>query len=177
MSYKDDDLIQLRKITLYGDVNKSNTGELINQLIYLDSKSDKDIEFIINSNGGDTTATFALIDIIQSLKSNVNTIGLGVIASSGLLLFMAGNKRTLTKNTSVLSHRYSWRSIGKHQELVADRKEQDLTHTRMLNYYKEITGLDEKELESYLLKESDTWLTPKEAIDHNLATNIYEGKK
>ena len=72
---------------------------------------------------------FALIDIMKGSRIPIHTVGLGVIASCGLLLFITGEKgkRTLTPNTSILSHQYSWGSYGKEHELFAQVKEFELS--------------------------------------------------
>ena len=76
----------------------------------------------------------------------IHTVGLGVIASCGLLLFITGKKgkRTLTPNTSILSHQYSWGNYGKEHELFAQVKEFELSTKRMLDHYKRCTGLTRK---------------------------------
>jgi ATP-dependent Clp protease, protease subunit len=70
----------------------------------------------------------------------IRTIGLGQIASAGLLIFASGSKgqRILTPNTSILSHQYSWGAFGKEHELFATVKEFDLTTKRMIAHYKNV---------------------------------------
>ena len=77
------------------------------------------LTLIINSPGGAVHSCFALMDCMNMSRLPVYTVGLGMIASCGLLIFMNGVKghRTLTPNTSILSHQYSWGSAGKEQEL------------------------------------------------------------
>ena len=72
-----------------------------------------------------------------------------MIASCGLLMFITGQKgkRVLTPNTSILSHQYSWGSIGKEHELFARVRELELTTERMINHYKKCTGLTEEEIQ------------------------------
>jgi ATP-dependent Clp protease protease subunit len=55
----------------------------------------KHLKFIICSNGGEMSPAFALIDTIKSSKIPIHTVGLGVIASAGLLLFIAGENFSL----------------------------------------------------------------------------------
>ena len=125
----------------------------------------KRLQFMICSPGGDVPSCFALIDIMKGSKIPIHTIGLGVIASCGLLLFITGEKgkRTLTPNTSILSHQYSWGSYGKEHELFAQVKEFELSTERMINHYKKCTGLDEKNIREHLLPPEDRWLSAKEA--------------
>ena len=130
-----------------------------------EKKKQKRLQFMICSPGGDVPSCFALIDIMKGSKIPIHTIGLGVIASCGLLLFITGEKgkRTLTPNTSILSHQYSWGSYGKEHELFAQVKEFELSTERMISHYKKCTGLDEKEIREHLLPPEDRWLSAKEA--------------
>ena len=130
-----------------------------------EKKKQKRLQFMICSPGGDVPSCFALIDIMKGSRIPIHTVGLGVIASCGLLLFITGEKgkRTLTPNTSILSHQYSWGSYGKEHELFAQVKEFELSTERMISHYKKCTGLDEKEIREHLLPPEDRWLSAKEA--------------
>ena len=94
------------------------------------------LTIVINSPGGDVHAAFALIDVMKSSSIPIKTVGLGLIASCGFLIFIAGTKgkRILTPNTSILSHQYSWGSRGKEHELYASVKEVELSTERMINH-------------------------------------------
>ena len=128
-------------------------------------KKQKRLQFMICSPGGDVPSCFALIDIMKGSRIPIHTVGLGVIASCGLLLFITGEKgkRTLTPNTSILSHQYSWGSYGKEHELFAQVKEFELSTERMINHYKKCTGLTEEQIREHLLPPEDRWLSAKEA--------------
>jgi ATP-dependent Clp protease, protease subunit len=107
----------------------------------------------------------------------VRTTGLGMLASMALLIFMAGNKghRVITPRVSILSHRYSWWVMGKHSELIARRKEEDLTHTRIVDHYLRHSNIKTvDELHKSLLCDVDKWLTAEEAVTFGLA-DIIEG--
>ena len=133
-----------------------------------------EITLIINSPGGDVHSAFALIDTIKGSVIPVKTIGLGLIASCGLLLFMSGHKgrRVLTPNTSILSHQYSWGSAGKEHELYARVREFEMSSKRLLEHYKKCTGLTEKKIRQLLLPPEDVWLSAKEAVKHGIADKI-----
>ena len=131
----------------------------------VEKKKQKRLQFMICSPGGDVPSCFALIDIMKGSRIPIHTVGLGVIASCGLLLFITGEKgkRTLTPNTSILSHQYSWGSYGKEHELFAQVKEFELSTERMINHYRKCTGLTEAEIREHLLPPEDRWLSAKEA--------------
>lgn len=141
-----------------------------------DSERPEYLTLAINSPGGSVHAAFALIDIMKGSAIPVRTMGLGLIASCGVLTFMAGEKghRTLTPNTSIMSHQYSWGSGGKEHELFARVKEFELSTKRMIEHYKKCTGLTEKVIREVLLPESDVWLSAEEAVKYKIADKIVE---
>ena len=131
----------------------------------IEKKKQKRLQFMICSPGGSIPDGFALIDIMKGSRIPIHTVGLGCIASCGLLLFITGEKgyRTLTPNTSILSHQFSWGSWGKEHELFAQVKEFELSTIRMIDHYKKCTGLEEEDIRKYLLPPEDRWLSAKEA--------------
>jgi ATP-dependent Clp protease, protease subunit len=136
------------------------------------------LNLMICSPGGDLAAAFAVIDVIRGSTIPVQTIGLGEIASAGLLIFLAGEKgkRVLTPNTSILSHQYAWGAVGKHHELVAAAKEYTNIDSRLINHYKKTTNLDEKRIREILLPPQDIWLTAKEAKEYGVCDIIKDLK-
>ena len=136
------------------------------------------LNLIINSPGGDLNAAFALIDVMRGSAIPVRTIGLGQIASAGLLIFISGEKgeRILTPNTSILSHQYTWGAFGKEHELFATVKEFDLTTKKMIEHYKKTTGLVEKKIREVLLPPQDVWLSPAEAKKLGLCDDVKDLK-
>lgn len=140
------------------------------------TKRPKFLTLMINSPGGDLNAAFALIDIMNGSAIPVRTVGIGQIASCGLLTFMSGQKgyRVLTPNTSILSHQYSWGSYGKEHELFARVREFTLTSDRLLTHYKRCTGLDEKTIKKVLLPSEDVWLDADQAVKYGIADEVKE---
>ena len=155
-------------IYLFMDVvNSENCKEAIEFILKqnAEKKRKKRLQFMIASPGGGMPECFALIDVMKGSKIPIHTVGLGLIASCGLLLFISGEHghRTLTPNTSILSHQFSWGNYGKEHELFAQVKEFELSTKRMLDHYKKCTGLDEEQIREHLLPPEDVWLSAKEA--------------
>ena len=95
------------------DVTQESMKPLIDWIIsenFNQDKKKKELTLGICSPGGDLNACFALVDVMKGSKIPIRTIGMGMIASCGLLMFISGEKgrRILTPNTSILSHQYSW---------------------------------------------------------------------
>ncbi|MEM7019590.1 MAG: ATP-dependent Clp protease proteolytic subunit [Pseudomonadota bacterium] len=160
---------------LTGTINMSSVAEPIRWVLRENfNRNHKKLTLIINSNGGELSAAFALIDVMRGSSIPIHTIGLGRIASSGLLIFASGEKghRVVTPNTSILSHQWSGGSYGKEHDLVARFKEHDMVTDRMLKHYAKCTGLEPKKIRKRLLPPTDVWLTPKEARKLNLCDKI-----
>ncbi len=136
------------------------------------------LTLMITSFGGDMMAAFALIDVMRGSRIPIHTIGLGVIASAGLMTFIAGEKgnRIITPNTSILSHQWTWGAYGKEHELLASQKQFDLTTKRVIGHYRKCTGLTEKMVREKLLPPQDIWLSSEEALQYNIVDQVKELK-
>jgi ATP-dependent Clp protease protease subunit len=132
------------------------------------------LTLLINSPGGDLSAAFALIEIMQGSRIPVRTVGLGEICSAGLIIFMSGYKdqRILTPSCSIMSHHFSTGVQGNYHEILNVQKELDFVNQRILSQYKKCTGLEESEIKQKLLPERDVFLTPTDALELNIADHI-----
>ena len=162
-----------------GEVSMETMSPIINWIVasnFTKEKQHKELTLGICSPGGDLNACFALLDVMMGSKIPIRTIGMGMIASCGLLMFITGTKgkRILTPNTSILSHQYTWGSFGKEHELFATVKEFDLTTNRLLTHYKKCTGLTEKMIREKLLPPHDVWLDSKQAKKLGLCDKVQE---
>ena len=152
---------------MMGEINMESAKQAVEWIFeanFAETKPDM-LNMIICSPGGDLNAAFAVIDTMRGSAIPIRTIGLGQIASAGLMIFLTGGKgqRILTPNTSILSHQYSWGAFGKEHELFATIKEYDLTTKKVVEHYKKTTGLAEKKIREVLLPPQDVWLSPTEA--------------
>jgi ATP-dependent Clp protease, protease subunit len=164
-------------MVLMGEIEADSVKPVIEWILhenYVKKKKLKELLLMICSEGGDLSVAFALIDVMRSSKIPIKTVGLGQIASCGLLIFLAGatGRRVLTANTSVMSHQFSWGSEGKAHELFATIKEFELVQQRMVNLYKETTGLDEETIKTVLLPAQDVYLSAKEALSYGICDHI-----
>jgi ATP-dependent Clp protease, protease subunit len=164
------------------DVSSESIKPIIEWILvenHVAKKKKKELLLMICSDGGSMEDAFALIDVMKASSVPIKTVGLGSVASSGLLIFLAGapGRRILTPNTSILSHQYSWGSDGKHHELFAITKEFGLAQTRMINHYQETTGLDEETIKTKLLPPNDVYLSAEEALELGICDFISDLKK
>lgn len=139
-------------------------------------KKHKELLLMICSDGGSISDAFALIDTMRSSRIPIKTVGLGSIASAGLMIFLSGTpgRRILTPNTSILSHQFSWGTSGKAHELFATVKEFELTQKRMIEHYRNSTGLEDETIQRVLLPPQDVYLSAEEALEYHICDHIAE---
>jgi ATP-dependent Clp protease protease subunit len=164
------------------EVNDESIKPIIEWILvenHVVKKKKKELLLMICSEGGSVEDAFALIDVMNASSIPIKTVGLGCIASSGLLIFLAGHvgRRILTPNTSILSHQYSNYHEGKHHELFAIAKEHSLIQHRMLQHYKICTGLDDQTILTKLLPASDIYLSAEEALNLGICDYISDLRK
>lgn len=162
-----------------GEVTQEAIRPIIEWILhenFVVKKKKKELLLMICSEGGDTSAAFALIDVMRSSAIPIKTVGLGMIASAGLLMFIAGSpgRRILTPNTSILSHQFSWYNEGKAHELFATMKEFELTQARMLAHYQACTGLTAEQVRTSLLPPQDVWLSAQDALALHICDFVAE---
>jgi ATP-dependent Clp protease, protease subunit len=162
---------------LMGAVNEDTVKPVIEWILYENfckKKKNKELLLMICSEGGSLEDAFALIDVIRASKIPVKTVGLGVIASAALMIFISGHagRRVLTPNTSILSHQFTAGHAGKAHELFATVKEFELAQHRMLDLYRDCTGLDENEIRKVLLPAQDVYLSAQEALKHKICDHV-----
>ena len=100
-------LLKDRIIFLGDEVNDATAGLIVAQLLFLESEDpDKDIHLYINSPGGSITAGMAIYDTMQYIKPDVSTICIGMAASMGAFLLVAGakGKRLALPNSEIMIH-------------------------------------------------------------------------
>ena len=178
-SSADKELLLKKGITIFmGDVKTETMAPIVDWILAanLSKKPHEELTLGICSPGGDLNACFALIDVMQGSSIPIKTIGMGMIASCGLLIFISGakGKRILTPNTSILSHQYTWGQYGKEHELFATVREFELTTERLINHYKKCTGLSEKAIREKLLPPHDVWLDANKAKRLGICDKIQE---
>ena len=162
---------------LMDDIESETVKPVIEWILHenhVRKKKHKELLLMICSQGGNLEHAFALIDVMTSSRIPIKTVGLGVVASCGLMIFLAGaqGRRMLTPNTSILSHQFTWGSSGKAHELFATVKEFELTEQRMVEHYRKCTGLDDATIKKVLLPPQDVYLSAAEALQYHICDHV-----
>ena len=164
-------------LLVFGEINDEIAQSVVEWVInanMADEGAPEVLTMLINSSGGSLTAAWAIIDVIRGSHIPVRIIGVGQIASAGLLIFSAGKKgmRILTENTSIMSHQYFWGAVGKHHELMAVQKEYSLTQDRLMKHFRKVTGLSDDEINQKLMPPHDVYMDAYEAKELNICDEV-----
>ena len=119
-------LLRERVIFLVGPVNDQTANLVVAQLLFLESENpDKDISLYINSPGGSVSAGLSIYDTMQFIKPDVSTLCMGMAASMGSFLLMAGakGKRCALPNSRVMIHQPSGGAQGQATDIEIQARE------------------------------------------------------
>ena len=108
-------LLKERIIILSDEVNSVTASLITAQLLFLEAEDpDKDIQFYINSPGGEVHSGMMIYDTMQYIKADVQTICMGIAASMGAFLLASGapGKRFALPNAEVMIHQPSGGAQG-----------------------------------------------------------------
>ena len=168
-------LLKERIIFLTGPIFDQVSSLICAQLLFLESENpNKDIAFYINSPGGVVTAGLAMYDTMQYIRSPVSTVCIGMAASAGSLLLMAGakGKRFALPNSQVMIHQPSGGAQGQATDIEIQAREIIKTRARLNSLYSHHTGQPIDEIERRM--ERDTYMTAEEARDFGLIDQVVE---
>lgn len=170
-------LLKDRIIMLSGEVNDQMANSVIAQLLFLDAQdSEKDIYLYINSPGGVITSGLAMLDTMNFIKSDVQTIAIGMAASMASVLLAGGTKgkRFALPNSTILIHQPSGGAQGQQTEIEIAAEEILKTRRKMNQILADATGQTIEQIKKDT--ERDHYMSAQEAKDYGLIDDILVNK-
>ena len=168
-------LLKERIIFLNGPVEDGMAALICAQLLYLESETPKkEISMYINSPGGIVTSGLAIYDTMQYVKSPISTVCMGMAASMGSFLLMAGEKdqRISLPNARIMVHQPSGGYTGKASDIQRHAEDIIKTKGRLNELYAKHTGQPIEVVEATL--DRDHFMTAEEAKAWGLVDHVYE---
>lgn len=168
-------LLKDRIIMVSGPIEDNMANSIVAQLLFLDAQdSTKDIYMYINSPGGVVTAGMAIYDTMNFIKSDVQTIVIGMAASMASVLVSSGakGKRFGLPHSTVMIHQPSGGAQGQQTEIQI-AAEEILKTRKMLN---EILAANSGQTFEKVQQdtERDNFMTAQEAVDYGLLDGIMD---
>jgi len=168
-------LLRERIVFLVGGINDATANLVVAQLLFLESENpDKDISLYINSPGGSVSAGLSIYDTMQFVKPDVSTLCLGMAASMGSFLLMAGapGKRAALPNSRVMIHQPSGGAQGQAADIEIQAREILKTREQLNRIYAERTGQSVEKIAADM--ERDYWMSPAEAKEYGLIDQVLD---
>lgn len=97
-----------RRIELRGEVNENMSSIIIRSLLKMSEKSSDPIEIYLSSHGGDAYEGLAIFDAILACPCDIHIIASGKIMSAAFIIFLAGDIRIASPNTTFMMHSVSY---------------------------------------------------------------------
>ena len=168
-------LLRERIVFLVGPVNDQTANLVVAQMLFLESENpDKDIFLYINSPGGSVSAGLSVFDTMNFIKPDVSTLCMGMAASMGSFLLMAGakGKRFALPNSRVMIHQPSGNAQGQATDIEIQAREIIKTREQLNRIYAERTGQPYERIVADM--ERDFWMSPTEARDYGLIDQVLD---
>ena len=168
----DNQQLEARTIFLWGMVDDRSARHVVDRLLYLDSISNDEIQFYINSPGGYVTSGFSIYDTIKSIKSPVSTICTGLAASMGSLLLSAGEKgrRFIQPHARVMIHQPSGGARGQASDIEITAQEIIKTKELSAKILAENCGQDyDKVMKDF---NRDHWMGAEESVAYGIVDGV-----
>lgn len=174
-----------RNILISEEIDSGSVKIAINKIMdinYDDDLKEQDykdwvrepIMLFINSNGGNVYDSFALADIIKTSKTPVYTVAIGWCMSGGLLIFMAGKKRFVGENATLMFHDVAgWvndKTEGMKQELEESKRLSKM-YCNIITYN---SLVKQETLDDYITRKAEWFISAEEAINLKIAHEYYK---
>ncbi len=167
-------LLKDRIVFLGGEVDDDVANVIVAQLLFLEMENpDADISLYINSPGGSVTAGMAIFDTMNYIKPNVRTVCIGMAASMGAFLLMAGEKgkRLALPNSEVMIHQPLGGASGQATDVQIRAEWLLKTKHKMNRLIADMTGQKLEKVEQDV--ERDHFMSAEEALKYGIIDEIY----
>lgn len=129
-----------------------------------------EVEFRINSNGGDLYKYLEIYDLMERMKEEQGIIFKGRVSShafsAGMYLFCACDYRTMSKFGSLMYHELSMMRMDKLSDLESETKRMNKIQKILDDIVTRDTGLTQEVLDKY--KGRDFWIDFDKALEYEI---------
>ncbi|HFU4559255.1 TPA: ATP-dependent Clp protease proteolytic subunit [Streptococcus suis] len=173
-------LLKDRIVMLTGPVEDNMANSIIAQLLFLDAQDPtKDIYLYVNTPGGSVSAGLAIVDTMNFIKADVQTIVMGTAASMGTIIASSGakGKRFMLPNAEYMIHQPMGGTGGGTQQTDMAIAAEHLLKTR--NKLEKILADNSGKTVKQIHKdaERDYWMTAEETLAYGFIDQIMDNTK
>ncbi len=166
-------LLKDRIIFLGSAIDDQVANSVVAQLLFLAAEDpDKEISMYINSPGGSVSSAFAMYDTMRYIKPEVHTICMGMAASAGAFLLLAGTKgkRFALPSSEIMIHQPSGGAQGQASDIAITAQKILRTRDKLNRIFADRTGQRLERIEKDM--ERDYYMTAEEALEYGVIDQI-----
>lgn len=168
-----------RILFLNTDLESGVCNILKAQILYLDSISNDDISIYIDSPGGSVYSGLGLLDVMEYVNSDIETINTGLAASMAAIILCSGTKgkRKALKRSRTMIHQPlgygGW--VQQASDMEIEAREINELKKELYEIISKNTG--QKYDKVYKDGDRDYWMTSKDALDYGMIDKVVKSKK
>jgi len=169
-------LLRERIVFLGNEIEDFLADAVVSQLLLLDALDpDSDIRLFVNSPGGSLSATMAIYDVMQLVRADVSTIGLGIAGSTASIILGGGTKgkRFAMPNTRIMIHQPVGGASGQALDVEVQAKEILANKRNVIRLVSGFTGRTPEQVEKDI--DRDRYMGPLEAVDYGIIDGVIDG--
>ena len=170
-------LMRDRLLWVAGGVDDRMSTVVQAQLMFLDSTDKTDITMHIDSPGGSVKSGLSMVDVMDYISCDIQTINTGMAASMGSVLLGAGTKgkRSSLRFSRTMLHQSSGGFRGNIQDAKIDMLEWEKVNKILFEL---LGSYCDKPADQVMQDASrDLWLSSQEALDYGIIDEIITSKK
>jgi ATP-dependent Clp protease protease subunit len=167
-----DDCDPERTVFIFGDISWKNITDIIAAMLKMVTESYDPITIVINSEGGESSAMFALYDIMRACSCPIRTIGIGDVMSACILILAAGTKghRFIGPCATIMTHKISAEINGGSIKYIETELSMYKRQERLwVNAMSKLTGQSINVMQQLNDHECDVYITPAQCIELGIA--------
>ncbi|MGC9469152.1 MAG: ATP-dependent Clp protease proteolytic subunit [Anaerolineae bacterium] len=168
-------LLRNRIVFLGTPINAQVANVIVAQLLFLDQEdSERDIQFYINSPGGEISAGLAIYDTMQLVQAPISTIAVGLAASMGTILLTAGaeGRRYALPNATIHVHQPLGGVQGQATDIEIAAKEILRKRDLLNDILRRHTGMTEEQIDR--ITDRDFYMSSAEAVEYGIVDKVLE---
>lgn len=170
-------LLKERIVFLNGEVNDQVANSICAQLLFLEAEDPgADITFQINSPGGVITAGMAIVDTMNYVSPDINTIVIGQACSMGSVIACMGTKgkRDILPHARHLIHQPLGGASGQASDIEINAREIVRMKDMLVNIYSQQTGLPPEKIHNDI--DRDNIMTADQSVAYGLADRVIQSR-
>ncbi len=168
-------LLKERIVILGTPINDQVANLIVAQLLFLDREdNERDIYFYINSPGGQVSSGLAVYDTMQMISAPISTVAVGMTASFGTILLLAGTKgkRYALPNATIHLHQPLGGVQGQASDIEIEAREILRMKSLLNGIIQKHSVMTPEQIERYT--DRDFYMTAEKAKELGLIDSIAE---